>query len=88
MYFGDSLDVLEKAVDSASVDLIVTSPPYGLVRKKKYGNVDADGYVEWFKPFASLFRRLLKPNGSFVLTWAARGYRGNRLEVFTFMICY
>jgi len=67
IYLGDSLNVLEKAVDPESVDLIVTSPPYGLVRKKKYGNVDADGYVEWFKPFAHLFRRLLKPNGSFVL---------------------
>ena len=24
-----------------TVDLIVTSPPFGLVRKKAYGNVDA-----------------------------------------------
>lgn len=64
---GDSLDVLEKAAEPGSVDLIVTSPPYGLIRKKEYGNVDADGYVEWFKPFARLFRRLLKPNGSLVI---------------------
>ncbi len=67
IFLGDSLEILGKAVKPESVDLIVTSPPYGLVRKKDYGNVDADGYVQWFKPFAHLFHRLLKPNGSFVL---------------------
>jgi site-specific DNA-methyltransferase (cytosine-N4-specific) len=51
----------------ASVDLIVTSPPFGLLRKKDYGNVSADSYVEWFKPFAKAFRRALKGNGSFVI---------------------
>ncbi len=63
---GDSLRVLE-AMEPASVDLIVTSPPFGLVRKKDYGNVDADKYVEWFRPFGELFRRVLKPTGSLVI---------------------
>jgi site-specific DNA-methyltransferase (cytosine-N4-specific) len=45
----------------------MTSPPFGLVRKKDYGNVDADKYVEWFKPFADLFRQILKPTGSLVI---------------------
>lgn len=45
----------------------MTSPPFGLVRKKDYGNVDADEYVEWFKPFAEAFHRVLKPNGSLVI---------------------
>jgi len=49
------------------VDLIVTSPPFGLVRKKDYGNVDADEYLAWFKPFAETFKRALKPNGSLVI---------------------
>jgi len=44
-----------------SVDLIVTSPPFGLVRKKDYGNVESHEYVEWFKPFGRGFRRVLKP---------------------------
>ena len=52
---------------SRSIDLIVTSPPFGLVRKKKYGNVDADKYVEWFRPFGKEFRRVLKSNGSLVI---------------------
>jgi len=63
---GDALDVLREERDG-SVDLIMTSPPFGLVRKKEYGNVDADKYVEWFRPFAKEFKRILKENGSFVL---------------------
>ncbi|MHB8525453.1 MAG: DNA-methyltransferase [Candidatus Acidiferrales bacterium] len=49
------------------MDLIVTSPPFGLVRKKDYGNVDADKYVEWFRPFAHAFKKALKPHGSLVI---------------------
>ena len=63
---GDSLDVLA-AQGGASVDLIMTSPPFGLVRKKDYGNVDAERYVEWFKPFGAAFHRVLKDNGSLVI---------------------
>jgi site-specific DNA-methyltransferase (cytosine-N4-specific) len=60
IYHGDSLDLLTKRLQPASVDLIMTSPPFGLVRKKEYGNVDADKYVEWFKPFAEAFERVVK----------------------------
>lgn len=67
IYFGDSLRVLDETVQAGSVDLIVTSPPFGLVRKKDYGNVDADKYVAWFEPFGKLFRRALKPTGSLVI---------------------
>lgn len=49
---GDSLEVVPAEFGSESVNLIVTSPPFGLVRKKDYGNVDAPDYVEWFKPRA------------------------------------
>lgn len=63
---GDSLAVLKSQKD-ASVDLIMTSPPFGLVRKKEYGNVDADEYLDWFKPFAEAFHRVLKDSGSLVI---------------------
>jgi site-specific DNA-methyltransferase (cytosine-N4-specific) len=45
----------------------MTSPPFGLVRKKSYGNEDADEYCEWFRPFAEGFRRVLKDSGSLVI---------------------
>lgn len=67
IFSGDALPILKKHVKPESVDLIMTSPPFGLVRKKDYGNVNADEYVEWFKPFGEFFRRLLKPNGSLVI---------------------
>jgi len=66
IYCADSLDLM-KEIKTSSVDLIITSPPFGLVRKKSYGNVNADKYIEWFKPFGFEFKRILKENGSFVI---------------------
>lgn len=67
MYHGDAVQVLRNNFADHSVDLIVTSPPFGLVRKKDYGNVDAIDYNGWFKPFADEFRRVLRQNGSLVI---------------------
>lgn len=67
IYLGDSLDILAQKIEEHSVDLIMTSPPFGLVRKKRYGNADADEYLEWFRPFAGAFKRALKENGSLVI---------------------
>ena len=58
IYHGDSLSYLHSKDSVKSVDLIVTSPPFGLVRKKSYGNEDADDYCEWFRPFAEGFRKV------------------------------
>jgi len=67
-YQGDSRDLLGSAeVTEESVDLIVTSPPFALTRKKDYGNEDADEYVEWFLSFVEPFKRVLKPSGSLVI---------------------
>jgi site-specific DNA-methyltransferase (cytosine-N4-specific) len=63
---GDARAVLER-MDRRSVDLIVTSPPFGLVRKKGYGNADAHQYVEWFRPFAESLRRVVRDTGSLVI---------------------
>ncbi|MDR0781102.1 MAG: site-specific DNA-methyltransferase [Pseudomonadales bacterium] len=65
-YLGDSLAFLPQ-VNSGSVDLILTSPPFALKRKKQYGNEDEDKYVDWFMGFAGHLHRILKPEGSFVL---------------------
>lgn len=62
----DSLNTL-KSIPDKSVNLVMTSPPFGLVRKKEYGNVDADEYIDWFRPFAKEIKRVLRDNGSFVL---------------------
>lgn len=49
------------------VQLIFTSPPFPLNRKKKYGNETGDEYVEWLAEFAPKFIEMLKPNGSIVI---------------------
>jgi len=65
-YLGDSLELMADIPDE-SIDLICTSPPFALVRKKAYGNVDADQYIEWFEGFATHFYRILKPTGSLII---------------------
>ncbi len=49
------------------VQLIFTSPPFPLNRKKKYGNEQGETFVKWLSCFASLFRECLKPDGSIVM---------------------
>ena len=69
IYCADSLRLLTNSaiIQPGSVNLIMTSPPFGLVRKKEYGNVDADQYVAWFRPFAKAFSQALADNGSLVI---------------------
>ena len=67
VYHADSLRFAIESVKPASIDLIVTSPPFGLVRKKGYGNVESHEYIEWFKPFGKAFKRALKNSGSLVI---------------------
>lgn len=66
IYLADALDVLKQIPDN-SLDLIMTSPPFGLIKKKEYGNEESDHYLEWFKQFADDFYRVLKPSGSLVI---------------------
>lgn len=66
MYCDDSLEFM-KGMEAKSVDLVVTSPPYALHFKKEYGNIDQEGYINWFLPFAAEIKRILKPTSSFVL---------------------
>ena len=72
---GDSRAVLP-AVAGDSVDLVVTSPPFALLREKGYGNEPADGYVDWFRPFAAELHRILRPSGSLVIDIGGAWRRG------------
>jgi DNA modification methylase len=69
---ADSLAFMRDLADQ-SVDLVMTSPPFALKRKKEYGNKDVREYADWFMPFAYEVHRILKPTGSFVIdiggTW-------------------
>lgn len=66
-WVGDAIETLSRHIESDSVDLIVTSPPFALQRPKEYGNEDQASYVAWFQAFADEFWRVLSPSGSLVL---------------------
>jgi len=74
-YCGDSLELLAALPDD-SVDLVLTSPPFALLRKKEYGNEEQESYVDWLLQFGRLVRRKLKPEGSFVLDLGGAYQRG------------
>lgn len=49
------------------VQLIFTSPPFPLNRKKKYGNREGDAFKLWLEGYARLLTPLLTPDGSIVI---------------------
>lgn len=65
-FCGDSMKLLESLPDN-SINLVMTSPPFALLRKKEYGNESQEDYVEWLGQFAKLVLKKLKPDGSFVV---------------------
>jgi DNA modification methylase len=67
LYQGNCLELL-KSMESNSVDLVITSPPYADL--KKYidnPGIHPDNYVEWFLPICNEICRVIKPTGSFIL---------------------
>ena len=55
------------AAQRQQVDLIFTSPPFPLNRKKSYGNKTGDDYLHWLSNLAPLLVDLLAPDGSIVV---------------------
>lgn len=74
---GDCEQVLKDFPDD-SVDLIITSPPYADARKKAYGGIHPDGYVDWFLPKTEQFLRILRPTGTFILNIKEKVVGGER----------
>jgi len=77
LYLGDCSEVLTGLPDN-SVDLIFTSPPYAVQRKKTYGGIHPDDYVQWFLPKAEQMLRVLRPTGTFVLNIKEKVVNGER----------
>lgn len=61
---------------SGQVQLILTSPPFPLNRKKRYGNKNGEEYLEWLGALGAAFRELLTPDGSVVLELGNAWERG------------
>ncbi|WP_083383890.1 DNA-methyltransferase [Cupriavidus sp. USMAHM13] len=70
MLHGRSDDLLSDGSLSrfeGRVNLIFTSPPFPLNRKKRYGNETGDSYIQWLSAFGPLFKKMLAPDGSIVI---------------------
>ena len=75
-----TMDCIEymKEMESESVDLVMTSPPYAMRRGSSYGGTDYDKYPEWMYSVGEEIYRVLKPTGSFVLNIADTVEKGCR----------
>lgn len=69
-HLGDSAELLGSDLGEelrGQVQLLLTSPPFPLNRKKSYGNFAGEEYKEWFVRMAPLFADLLTEDGSIVV---------------------
>lgn len=69
-FLGDSKALLEKGQEvnyKGKVQLILTSPPFPLNKKKKYGNLTGQDFQDWLASLAPVFSDLLTSDGSIVM---------------------
>ena len=78
-YCGDSLKFLAQLPDN-SINLVLTSPPFALQRKKEYGNQEQNEYVDWLMKFTLEVKRVLKDDGSFVLDLGGAYQKGRPIR--------
>ena len=68
----------EKLFGNIKANLIFTSAPYADKRRKFYGGVRPDDYIEWFAPVALNIKNHLAEDGSFLLNIKEGVYQGRR----------
>ena len=70
MFHGTVEDIFTDSMKKyyrRKIQLILTSPPFPLNRKKAYGNLTGQEYINWLAGLAPLFKDLLLQNGSVVI---------------------
>ena len=75
-YCGDSRTLLLQIPDG-SINLVITSPPFALLREKEYGNKSQAEYIDWLVTFAEVVHRKLRDDGSFVIDLGGAYERGS-----------
>ena len=69
-YLADSVQLIRDKLlryYRGKINLLITSPPFPLNKKKKYGNRQGKEYKAWFVSLAPLFSELLAEDGSIVI---------------------
>jgi DNA modification methylase len=69
------------------VDLIFTSPPFPLNRKKKYGNEQGEAYVKWLADFAPLAARPKICDKPMFYKRCSENNRGNKIGIDERSLC-
>lgn len=70
LFESDSLRLLTDSITQkhkGQVQLIITSPPFPLNKKKRYGNLQNEEYKQWFIALGKLFQDYLAADGSLVI---------------------
>lgn len=70
MFCADSLALLQSndfKKLAGKVNLVFTSPPFPLTRKKRYGNELGQKYIDWLVQYGAAIRPLLSSDGSLVI---------------------
>lgn len=71
LYVGKCEEVLPKIKEltttTGKARLLFTSPPFPLKRKKRYGNLAGEEYVQWLEDLASTFSNVIADDGSIVI---------------------
>ena len=67
IYLGDCIEVFNKEIPEASIDLIFADPPYNIGKKfnGKSEKKTIDDYLNWSYQWLQLCIDKLKPDGSF-----------------------
>lgn len=71
LYVGKCENVLPALSDlkekAGKARLLFTSPPFPLKRKKRYGNLNGEAYVQWLEDLAVTFADVVADDGSIVI---------------------
>ena len=87
---GDSLELAKGYLNRYyrnKFQLIITSPPFPLNQKKKYGNLQGDEYLNWFVSLAPVFSDLLTKDGSLVIEIGNSWEKGRPVQSLLHLKC-
>ena len=90
MLLGDSIEIAEKYLNrhyKNKFQLIITSPPFPLNAKKRYGNLQGEEYLEWFTNLAPIFNDLLADDGSLVIEIGKSWQQGKPIQSLLHLQC-
>lgn len=63
----EDIDLLMSLSLTMGIAGVFTSPPYAMQRRKEYGGIEEDEYVDWWEDVQCNCKSILRPDGNFFL---------------------